>query len=149
VKILVIGDSSDTAATCARMSVAEAARTPAGGVAYYRSAEQALRELERGVHGYGWVLIEGGGAAHATAEAVRAHGGTIPIAVFNHYETASARTRAAPPLCAVETTCDGLQILRCALHRAAQQPDGQRALHEAIDTQPLVFEYHAPCRKMP
>ncbi|MCA8967184.1 MAG: hypothetical protein KDC48_20055 [Planctomycetes bacterium] len=73
----------------------------------------------------------------------------MPVAVFSNVAGGQGgRQRTAPALCAVETTCDGMQILRCALHRASLQPDGQRALHEAIDTQPLVFEYHAPCRKV-
>ncbi len=142
-KILVIGDSTETAGTCAGMRAAGTA--PVEGVIHYRDSEQALRELARGVHEYGWVLIEGGGNAQATAEVVRTRG-DMPVALFNHYDPRASASHAAPALCAVETTCDGLQILRCALHRASVEPDGQRALHEAIDSQPLVFEYHAPCR---
>ena len=119
---------------------------------HYDDSEQAMQDLDRGVERYGWVLIDSAcGNAWATAAAVNARHAPLPVAVFTNYSRAQATARTASPapaLCAVETTRDGLQLLRCALHRAGQEPGGTQALHEAIESQPVVFEYHAPCRKL-
>jgi len=148
VKILVIGDGRDTTRACNGMRTAGEVGDDSTAVVRFDDSQAALRELERGVESYAWVLVENAGDALATADAVRSCRPSLPVAVFSSIGSASAGRRTPPALCAVETTCDGARLLRCALHRASMQPDGQRALHEAIDTHPLVFEYHAPCHKV-
>ena len=147
-KVLVIGGGRETSRLHGQWRASSAGTGP---FVHFADAEQALRELESGVERYGWVLVAGdadGSDAMQTAAAIRERGVDLPVAVFNHYHPeAPARARTAPALCAVETTCDGLQLLRCALHKASQQTDGARALRDAVENQPLVFEYHAPSRK--
>jgi len=145
VKIMVIGDGSATLSLCARMR--DTAVTDESPVVHFRDPVQAMRDLERGVHRYGWVLIESGGDAYATAESLNARHAQLPVAVFDPTTDRQAATSTSPPLCAVETTRDGLQILRCAMHCASVEPGGRESLRRAIDSQPVVFEYHAPSRK--
>ena len=145
-KIMVIGKGEATAPVGAGTD--EAGTGGDAQVVHFHDAEQAMRDLEQGVQHYGWVLIESGcGDAHATARTLNARHRRLPVAVFYPVREGQAMAPASPPLCAVETTADGLQILRCALHSASQEPGGRDSLHRAIDSQPVVFEYHAPCRK--
>lgn len=146
-KIMVIGNGTAVTHLCAHTG--ETGDRDNSQVVHYRDPDQALRDLDRGVESYGWVLIDSGCRdAYATAASVNARHSRLPVAVFNPVQNGQAiGTAAKPALCAVETTDDGLQILRCALHRASQEPGGRETLRDAIDAQPIVFEYHAPCRK--
>ena len=145
-KIMVIGEGAATAGVCEGM--ADDVGQGGSQVVHFRDAEQAMRDLERGDQGYAWVLIEDGfGDAHATAATVNARHRRLPVAVFYPVREGQVANPAPPALCAVETTSSGLQILRCALHCASQEPGGRESLHRAIDSQPTIFEYHAPCRK--
>ena len=136
-KLLVIGDTQSA------HDMVNALRQPTT-VSHVRDA----RELEQtigGAEGFDWVLVDQSNqcAAEAAAIVTREVLPDTPVSKVSEPRRPSATARKPMPMCAVETTQDGLQILRCALRHAAHNPEADPALTEAIGERPLVFEYHA------
>ena len=140
-RLLVIGGSQSAT------EMAEALRQPAA-VSHVRDAAE-LKAGDAAESGFDWVLVDQSDpcAAEAATAAMREIMPDTPVSKVSAPQTAHTANRRPMPMCAVETTQDGLQILRCALRHAAHNPDADPALREAIGERPLVFEYHAPRRK--
>lgn len=121
-------------------------------VTHVLDAEQ-LRESYAGPIGerplFEWILVDESdpcGAEMAT-RIVRENFAEVPVSRVSAPQASVDAPRRSLPMCAVETTGEGMQILRCALRHAAHSAEGDPALRAAIGERPLVFEYHAPHRK--
>lgn len=136
-KVLVIG-SSDQAS-----DLLHALSSPSG-VTHCQTLQSAQQEVEHGHANYRWVFVE---EAHAPQsreflDALREREPDTVVFKVSRTDEAAA-TPGTVPICAVETTENGMQILRCALRCAARNPQTDPALRTALSDRPLVFEYHA------
>lgn len=113
---------------------------------------QCVDDLKMRVHAsdqYDWVLVDDADpcVAQSAENTLRDLPGNAPISRLSTPAANAMPDRAPMPVCAVERTGEGMQILRCALRRAVHSPDGDPALRAAVGERPLAFEYHAPMRK--
>jgi hypothetical protein len=142
VRLLVIGGTQTA------LDLVEALRQP-NQVEHVEDAG-ALPPVSAQDDTYDWVLVDetdGCAAEHAHAY-LREMSPETPVSKVSVRQAPAHAPRRPMPMCAVETTSDGMQILRCALRHAAHNPEGDPALKAAIGERPLVFEYHAPTRKL-
>jgi CheY-like chemotaxis protein len=144
-KVLVVYPSLDTIALLDGL-----AQHNGSTVTYCASATDAIEALKRTRDPSSWVLIEDDGRHADVAEigsTIRAAGFDASICYLSHRtESLATTTRAQPPICAVEQTSNGLQILRCALHRAGKASERPAGLATSSQEKGFVFEYHAPCK---
>lgn len=140
--VLVTGTRAATEAAVRALQEAGA------GVEHFGALEPAVAHLARAPERYALVLAESAGNACADRrflDSVRAAAAEIPVLLIRE-PGAPAGAGDVPPVCAVERTPEGLQLLRCALARAQAQPERQPALAEALGERPLVFAYSAPAK---
>lgn len=140
--VLVIGTRATTETAVRALDHA------GGGVEHFGALEPAVARLALAPERYGLVLAESAGNACADRrflDSVRAAAAEIPVLLIRE-PGAPAGAGDVPPVCAVERTPEGLQLLRCALARAQAQPERQPALAEALAERPLVFAYSAPAK---
>lgn len=142
-KLLVVGSDEHTLAFCAQLM-----RAAGPKVTCCADAQRALEAAEVSQGGYEWILVAGQGRPRddfALVCALRRRSPGTPISVLAHEAVYS--NESAPPMCAIDVQDDGMQILRCALHQQALAERVEPRNVERQDRQPVVFEYHAPCRK--
>ena len=140
-RLLVIGGSNSAEV------LADALRQP-NEVDFVQSADE-LWDHTRDADKYDWVFVDDADAcvANFAEMTMREQKSSTPVSRMSTTQDESDAKRRPMPICAVETTGEGMQILRCALRHAVQSPDGDPALKAAVGERPLAFEYHAPIRK--
>lgn len=140
--ILVIGTQAST-------ETAVRALEHAGtGIEHFGALDAAVARLAHAPRRFGLVLAESCGdpcAERRFLDSIREATAEVPVLLVRE-PGARIGLGDAPPVCAIEQTDDGLQLLRCALARARAQPERQPALAEALGERPLVFAYSAPTK---
>ncbi len=152
-KVLVVGSGPESRALAACLSQGvdlEVTHCSSGGTAI--AAVEAERQR------YEWMFVEshpqGAQGEHIARCLHRAAGGapisllySLPLTESSCSEDLAPCTE--PPLvCGIERTESGLQLMRCALQRAQLKSDADPALRDVLRARSLVFEYHAPCKKL-
>jgi len=140
-KFLVIGTSQSA------RDLAKALRQP-NEVEQLQSVDDVTAWV-RNAGEYDWVLVDDADlcVAQYAEKMLGELNSTAPISRVSAPAVQRATARKPMPICAVERTDEGMQILRCALRRAVHSADGDPALRAAVGERPLTFEYHAPMRK--
>ena len=140
-RFLVIGASKSAEV------LAEALREP-NQVEQLQSADD-LFALSREANQFDWVFVDDSDPCVARfAEMTLSESNSeIPVSRVSAAKGNETEPHKPMPICAVEQTSEGMQILRCALRHAVHSPDGDPALRAAVGERPLAFEYHAPIRK--
>lgn len=140
--ILVVGTRT------AAESAVRALREAGAGVEHFAAIEPAVARLAQAPDRFNLVLGESWRDACAERrflDSVREVAREVPVLLIRE-PGAQAEVGDVPPVCAIERTADGLQLLRCALARARAQPERQPLLAEALGERPLVFAYSAPAK---
>ncbi len=141
-KVLVIGSSDNTPELLHALSAPRA-------LTHCRDSQSAADTLSDDSGAYRWIFVdekEAAASAELLDELRERNPQSVVFLTRSGESKALERSKAekhVTPICAVETTSDGMQILRCALRCAARDPHGDPRLKEALDDKPLVFQYHA------
>ena len=131
-KILFVGSDPDTAALCDALG-------GAAEVTHCTNAATALGTVHTADPSFEWIFVESV-EMRAWAQLTRTLAPASKVVAMQHRQPGREAPR--PLVCGVETTPDGLKLLRCALQHAAP------SMHDTDPTCPVVFEYHAPCKKV-
>lgn len=141
--ILVIGTRTATESAVRALQDADAQ------VEHVGAPEPAVARLAQAPARFGLVLAESEGdhcADRRFLDSIREAAADVPV-LFVREPGLQSGLGDVPPVCAIEQTDDGLQLLRCALARARARPESQPALAEALGERPLVFAYSAPTKR--
>ncbi len=122
-----------------------------GGLVQCESLDAAYALLQERENNPAWLLVEPEVARTSpdAALAIYSHRPAVRLSYVEHVDRKPGRIREpSARICAFEQTTDGMRILRCCMRESASRapPPSEPVASETLRVQPVVFEYHAPCR---
>ncbi len=113
--------------------------------------DEAYALVQQPANNPAWLFIEPEvvRANPDVALALHSHRPAIRLSYVEHVERKPNKSsEPGARICAFEQTDEGMQVLRCCMRESASQapPAQESQTRERLRVQPVVFEYHAPCR---
>ena len=108
--------------------------------------EEALIAIRNTAIKWDWIIIQGHddpGQWKSILCAVNANAGNTPITVLSSHIDG---TRLKTPVCSMHNNGNGLSVSRCAMHSLLHEEKEPIDVKHERHPDPIVFEYHAPCR---
>ena len=108
--------------------------------------DEAINAIKNKAIKWDWIIIQGHddpGQWKSILCAVNANAANTPITVLSSHIDG---TRLRTPVCSMHNNGNGLSVSRCAMHSLLHEEKEPINVKQDHQPDPIVFEYHAPCR---